>query len=64
MFDPKKDDIEVVIKGFEYYVTWAKGKKSETRINRRKNWIKELRSGRNPFDTEHRKEALRALRRE
>ncbi len=35
---------------FKYYVEWAPGKRSKTRIDRRREWVRIIEKGRPPFD--------------
>jgi hypothetical protein len=60
--DPKKDDIELIIKGFETYIKWAKGKREPSRIDRRNKWIGEFRNDKNPFNKAHRAKTLQELK--
>jgi WD40 repeat protein len=43
-------DYQGAIEDFKFYVEWGKGERSEERLRKRQEWIRQLEAGQNPFD--------------
>ncbi len=53
-------NIPGAIEDFEFYIEWARDERPQQEIEKRRDWIRELKAGRNPFD----EATLEALRNE